>query len=831
MNKKYLLLPAALIALYVSLASYSSGPASAISYDGTGARASTAGCNCHGSAATSSTSVTITLDSAGTPVTRYVAGQYYTITITGTQTSSSLSLPKFGFQLSAVFASGSGSSSATNAGTLATSGLPTGCANRTMGSYHLIEHTTRLNPVSGTGGAGTIYRETIGWVAPSSGGGPVKLFGVINAINNSGGGDAGDKWNTANATFAEENAPITGPASVCSGSTITLTCNTPGGTWSSGSPAIASVSATGDVTGISSGSAAISYTTSLGTSVVNVGVIPTPTGGTIIGSPTVCIGAATTLSDSGGTPGGNWSSGATSIASINIGTGFARGLSAGTAPITYSITNSCGSAQATGTLTVIPLPTVAAITGTSTLCESATTTLADATTGGTWGSSAPGIASVNSAGTVIGIAAGSATLSYSVSNTCGTTSQVTGVTVNPLPHAGSISGPAVACLGAGAFSLTTSGSSGTGSWSTSAASVASINSSGMVTPVSLGTATITYVAANGCGTNATTRAINVSNMAFAGTISAATTNVCLGSSITLTDSIAGGTWATSNALATVTAGIVTGIGLGSSTISYTVTNACGTAVTTKAVTINPLPFAGTISVPALLCVGASLPITATGTGGALSITNAHASLTGTVITGVSAGQDTIVYTTANSCGTAIAHKPLNVNPLPFAGTITGINNACPGKTVALANATPGGTWASSTPSVCGVSATGIVNTLSPGFSSISYSVGNTCGNALVSLAFTVNDCYAAVGNLAPAVTGGLQVFPNPNNGAFTINLPATTTEPAQVSITNVLGEKVSEFNITTNVEVEQSLQLPAGIYFVSAITKNERLVSKVIIGQ
>jgi hypothetical protein len=118
--------------------------------------------------------------------------------------------------------------------------------------------------------------------------------------------------------------------------------------------------------------------------------------------------------------------------------------------------------------------------------------------------------------------------------------------------------------------------------------------------------------------------------------------------------------------------------------------------------------------------------------------------------------------------------------------------------------------------------------LSPGFASISYSVGNTCGNALVSLAFTVNDCYAAVGNLAPAVTW-LQVSPNPNTGAFTINLTSTINEEAVVTITNVLAEKVGGFSITTNKPAEQYLQLPTGIYFVTATTPNNRFVQKMVV--
>lgn len=59
-------------------------------------------------------------------------------------------------------------------------------------------------------------------------------------------------------------------------------------------------------------------------------------------------------------------------------------------------------------------------------------------------------------------------------------------------------------------------------------------------------------------------------------------SVCPGYNITLTDTVAGGIWSSSNtARATVsTAGVVTGVSPGTVTITYTVTNTCGTAFTT-----------------------------------------------------------------------------------------------------------------------------------------------------------------------------------------------------------------------------------------------------------
>lgn len=73
-------------------------------------------------------------------------------------------------------------------------------------------------------------------------------------------------------------AAITGTTSVCVGSTATLSSATAEGTWSSGTPSVATVNATsGVVTGVSSGTTVITYTLVTGCSVTTtVTVNPLP---------------------------------------------------------------------------------------------------------------------------------------------------------------------------------------------------------------------------------------------------------------------------------------------------------------------------------------------------------------------------------------------------------------------------------------------------------------------------------------------------------------------------------------------------------------------------
>jgi Secretion system C-terminal sorting domain len=104
--------------------------------------------------------------------------------------------------------------------------------------------------------------------------------------------------------------------------------------------------------------------------------------------------------------------------------------------------------------------------------------------------------------------------------------------------------------------------------------------------------------------------------------------------------------------------------------------------------------AGVISGLTTVCIGHTLTLADTATGGVWSVANAHASVVGGVVTGVSAGVDTVYYTKTNSCGSAVASfvvtvtscptgvgavgKPaVTITPNPTTGIIsmTGINNA------------------------------------------------------------------------------------------------------------------------------------------------------------
>ena len=145
----------------------------------------------------------------------------------------------------------------------------------------------------------------------------------------------------------------------------------------------------------------------------------------------------------------------------------------------------------TKAVTVNPSPS--AIGGASSECISSVTTLNDAIGGGVWSSSNTLVTVDGSGDVTAGIHPGSVTISYTV-GLC--PAELTFV-VDSTP--GAIDGVTSVCTG---FTITLADLSGglSGTWSSSNTSVAIIESTGLVIPVSPGTATINY--ANGCGTPA-----------------------------------------------------------------------------------------------------------------------------------------------------------------------------------------------------------------------------------------------------------------------------------------------------------------------------------------
>jgi hypothetical protein len=147
--------------------------------------------------------------------------------------------------------------------------------------------------------------------------------------------------------------------------------------------------------------------------------------------------------------------------------------------------------------------------------------------------------------------------------------------------------------------------------------------------------------------------VTINPLPVAGTITGPT-HVCAGANITLTDISTGGVWNSSHASATIsTGGVVTGVFIGTTTISYTVTNGCGTATAVTTVTVDSLANAGMITGRDSVCPGDTIVLHNTVTIGAWTsndTTIAKVGLLNGIVKGIAHGTDTIIYNVVNTCG-------------------------------------------------------------------------------------------------------------------------------------------------------------------------------------
>lgn len=395
--------------------------------------------------------------------------------------------------------------------------------------------------------------------------------------------------------------------------------------WSSGAPSVASVSQTGQVTGLSAGTAIIFANIEGAVGTATVTVRPIPVGSVVVTPPsaTVAVGGAVQLSASVRSESGaelpgrlvGWTSSNEDVAVVS-GEGRVSALKVGTATITASSEGKSG----TATVTVIPAP-VASVTvtpPTATVIVGQTVTLAAKTFDGgggeltgravTWSSSNTGIATVSQAGVVSGVAPGVATITATSEGKSGSST----VTVNapaPAPVNSVTVDPTSVSLTTGGTRQVTAtprdaqGNALTGravTWQSANTNVATVSAAGLITAVAPGNTTVTATSEGKSGSVAVT----VTAPAIASvTVSPPTVTVNVAATTTLTATVrdvnnavvtgASVAWATDKPLVAVVnqSGVVTGLLPGTATITATAGGKSGTA----AVTVQLVPV-GSVSI-------------------------------------------------------------------------------------------------------------------------------------------------------------------------------------------------------------------------------------------
>lgn len=281
-------------------------------------------------------------------------------------------------------------------------------------------------------------------------------------------------------------------------------------TWLSGNTAVASVSSTGTVTGVTAGTTTITATSEGRSGSAQVTVLA-PVASVVVSPATSSIGVggtttltAVTLDASGASLTGRsvtWTSSNTGVASVS-GAGTVTALAPGSVTITASSEGRAGTAQV---VVFAPVASVVVTPATLTLLVGATSNLAAATLDAagaalsgraiTWTSSNGAVASVSAPGTVIAIAPGTVTITATSEGRSGTAqvtvlAPVASVTVTP---------NAATLLPLGTTTLLATPRDGAGNalvgrtitWASSNPAIVAVSGNGVVTAIAPGVASVT----------------------------------------------------------------------------------------------------------------------------------------------------------------------------------------------------------------------------------------------------------------------------------------------------------------------------------------------------
>ena len=407
-----------------------------------------------------------------------------------------------------------------------------------------------------------------------------------------------------------------------------------------------------------------------------------------------------------------------------------------------------------------------------------------------WSSSDSTVVSINSAGLATGLKQGTATITASQGSLWAVYSLIVTpailVSISVTPDAASIaSGLTKQLTATGSYSDGTSKAIANGvTWSSSASSVASVDTTtGLTTGKSTGSATLT--ASVGSVSGSTT--LNVTGavlQSIAVTAPASSVAAGLNQQLTATGTFSDGstqtlstglTWTSSANYAAVTsAGLVTGIATGNSTITASMSGVSGSfAITTTAAVLQSI---AVTPVSPSVAAGLTTPLAVTGTysdgtqaaiASGISWTSANHTIANVVSTGVATGIAQGTTTLTAGVGTLTASVTLTVVPPVLSSIAVSTTSTSVAKgltqtmtaTATYSNGTSGTlssgvTWTSSSTTVASVDASGVMTAKTLGSTTVTAAVGSISGATSVNVTAAVLQTITVTAP-ASAVAAGL----------------------------------------------------------------------------
>jgi uncharacterized protein YjdB len=575
--------------------------------------------------------------------------------------------------------------------------------------------------------------------------------------------------------------------------------------WSSSNTSIATVSSSGVVTGVAVGNANIIATTDVGNYTATCAVTVSP----LVVAPTGVTLSQTTLSmNTGGTftltativpstatdQNVSWSSSNNSIVTVSS-TGLLKAVAIGSATITVTTTTGNFTATCAVTVSDVSIPVTGITLSQTTLSMNiggtynltATITPANATDQNViWSSSNASIVTVSSTGVVTAVALGSATITVTTTSGNKTATCAVNVLISSIPVSGVTLSQASLSMNIGdTYNLTatvtpSNATDKSVSWSSSNNSIATVSSTGLISAVAEGNATITVTTTSGiktatCAVTVTKPTIQVTGVSLSQTTLSMTAGDTYTLNATVTPSNASDksvSWSSSNtSVATVnSAGVVSAVAAGNATI--TVTTNSGNKTATCAVTVSPPPI---------------------------------------VVTGVALSP------------TSLSLKPGDMYTLMATITPSNASN----KSVS---------WSSSNTSVATVSSTGLVTAIAAGNATIT--VTTVSGNKTATCAITVIPVYSVtfynpvytnihitVAGITQIITPGSSVtYSGITSSSVTFSAYTSGATPTGVQIGKLIswGETLTLTTTSTTV----NLNIPSTYFFIFVTNNGSQLLTQ-----
>lgn len=570
--------------------------------------------------------------------------------------------------------------------------------------------------------------------------------------------------------------------SVCPGSSVNLTASGASTySWSTGGTGTSiSVSPTITTVYTATGTSGIGC---IDTQTISIGVASSPTVNITASSASVCPGSTATLTASGAST-YTWSTGGI-------------GASLSVTPTITSVYTATGTAASgcrdtqTITITLATNPTVNISASSTSVCPgSAALLTASGASTYTW----------NTGGTTTSISVTpSVTTVYTATGTAVTgckNTQTISISIGTNPTVSLSASTASICSGS-TTTLTASGAS-TYTWSTGG-----IGASVSVTPAITSVYTATGTAASGCRD---TKTISI-NVVTTPTLSVNNYTICAGGTATLLAS--GASTYSWNTGATTSSILV----MPSSNTNYTVTGVNGGSCSntrTLSVTVGSAISIALTPSPSTICIGSSGTITASG---ATSYTwNTGSNAASIIITPTTATTYTVAGTSGSCSGTNTIS--ISVSPNPTIAASSSSSLICLGNSATL-SVTGANSYNWNPGSLTGASV--VVSPTSNTTYTVVGSNGAGCTNSqTISLVVSACTGIYEVGTQNTSIL----IFPNPNNGDFTISVP----EIGNYTIVNSIGQVVETIEVKENSQIISVTSLADGIYYVIGKSAKAKIV-------